>query len=296
VAVSPDGRRVVSASGDETLKVWDLDTGVEVFTLSGHTDAVSAVAITSDGRRAISASWDKTLRLWDLGTGREMRIYTGHLDIVSAVKLSPDDLYAVSASWDKTLKVWDIETGSATNTFAGHAGPIHDLALSLDGRVTVSASEDKILLVWFPPDDPQSWAKKLNAELLAQQGLRRRGVRTPEFHFSKHFDNSRLMKKPDLGRIRDEWRFALAISALFAIAIIYGGEQFITIGSELRVETEKRQVEELREESLQLVLVEGRLSGRTLVVVTLEPPTLPADGRMPQPQATNPATRPPVEK
>ena len=66
MAVTPDGRRAVSASVDRTLRLWDLESGQTIRTLEGHTDSVSAVAVTPDGRRAVSASDDRTLRLWDL--------------------------------------------------------------------------------------------------------------------------------------------------------------------------------------------------------------------------------------
>jgi hypothetical protein len=68
-AVTFDGRRVVSASADHTLKVWDLDTGRAVATLAGHADAVTACAVTPDGRRMVSTSDDHTLKVWDLATG-----------------------------------------------------------------------------------------------------------------------------------------------------------------------------------------------------------------------------------
>ena len=60
--VTPDGRRVVSASWDNTLKVWDLESGRELHILRGHLSSVSAVVVTPDGRRAVSASADGTLR------------------------------------------------------------------------------------------------------------------------------------------------------------------------------------------------------------------------------------------
>jgi WD40 repeat protein len=66
--VTPDGRRVVSASVDTTLKVWDLETGRPLATLEGHTHGVTACAVTPDGRRVVSASDDRTLKVWDLET------------------------------------------------------------------------------------------------------------------------------------------------------------------------------------------------------------------------------------
>ena len=70
VAVTPDGKLAVSASWDQTLKVWKLGSGREQRTLSGHSWVVSAVAVTPDGQQVVSASWDKTLKVWELDSGR----------------------------------------------------------------------------------------------------------------------------------------------------------------------------------------------------------------------------------
>ena len=78
VAVSPDWLRAVSASDDQTLKVWDLGSGGELRTLTGHTDRVTAVAVTPDGQRAVSASDDQTLKVWDLGSEGELPSWQGH--------------------------------------------------------------------------------------------------------------------------------------------------------------------------------------------------------------------------
>jgi WD40 repeat protein len=78
VAVTPDGKRAVSASDDETVKVWDLETGRELRTLEGHSRSVRSVAVTPDGKRAVSASVDKTLKVWNLETG--LCIATFHCD------------------------------------------------------------------------------------------------------------------------------------------------------------------------------------------------------------------------
>ena len=80
MAVTADGQRAVSASDDDTLKVWDLASGAELHTLSGHTDSVNAVAVTADGQRAVSASDDNTLKVWDLASGAELHTLSGHTD------------------------------------------------------------------------------------------------------------------------------------------------------------------------------------------------------------------------
>ena len=81
MAVTPDGNRAVSASEDNTLKVWDLATGRALHTLKGHSYGVKGVAVTPDGKRAVSASGDQTLKVWDLDTG--ILIATFHCDASS---------------------------------------------------------------------------------------------------------------------------------------------------------------------------------------------------------------------
>src|ERR1017187_4232595 len=79
-----------------------------------------------------------------------------------------------------------------------------------------------------------------NAELLAQQGLRRRGVRTPEFYFAKHFDNSRLVKAADPVRVREMRLFSAAVAVLFSLVMIYGLQHFYAIERGYPVESEQQ--------------------------------------------------------
>jgi cell division protein FtsL len=99
-----------------------------------------------------------------------------------------------------------------------------------------------------------------NAELLAQQPMRRRGVRTPEVSFSRHFDNSRLVKAPDPARVRQMRVFSLAVTILFTLIMVYGLQHFSAIESGYRVESEKQVRDQLREENRQLRLSEAQLT------------------------------------
>lgn len=109
----------------------------------------------------------------------------------------------------------------------------------------------------------RSWNARVaerNAELLAAQALRRRGVRTPEFYFARHFDNSRLVKAPDPARVREMRVFSAAVTVLFSLIMIYGLQHFSAIEGSYHVEAEKQVVEQLREENRQLRLAEAELT------------------------------------
>ncbi|MCS7159433.1 MAG: WD40 repeat domain-containing protein, partial [Gemmatales bacterium] len=67
VAVTPDGRYVVSGSGDNTVRLWDLSSGQAVQRFTGHTESVLSVAVSPDGRYVVSGSDDKTVRVWYIG-------------------------------------------------------------------------------------------------------------------------------------------------------------------------------------------------------------------------------------
>ncbi|HXR38258.1 MAG TPA: hypothetical protein VN776_04170 [Terracidiphilus sp.] len=136
--------------------------------------------------------------------------------------------------------------------------------------------------------------RERNAELLALQPLRRRGVRTPEFHFVRHFDNSRLVKAPDPVRVREMRVFCAAISVLFSLVMVYGLQHFYAIEGGYRVEAEKQAVEQLREENRQLRLAEAQLTqpGRIDSMARQLGLAEPAPGQVIHPNARPDATGP----
>ena len=99
-----------------------------------------------------------------------------------------------------------------------------------------------------------------NAELMARQVFRRRGIATPEFFITKRFDNSRLVKAPDPGRVHEMRIFSAAVAVLFSLIMVYGLQHFSAIEMGYRVEAEKQQLEQLREENRQLRLTEAQLT------------------------------------
>jgi WD40 repeat protein len=148
VAVTPDGKYVVSGSADNTVRLWDLPTGKEVRRFMGHRSEVNSVAVTPDRKYVVSGSSDKTVRVWDLATGQEVRRFMGHEDWVLSVAVTPDGQYVVSGSGDKTVRLWELATGQEVRRFTGHENWVLSVAVTPDGQYVVSGSWDKTVRLW----------------------------------------------------------------------------------------------------------------------------------------------------
>jgi cell division protein FtsL len=98
-----------------------------------------------------------------------------------------------------------------------------------------------------------------NREMYEQQSARRRGP-TPEMFFSKHIDNTRIVKADDPERRREMRSFTIAMTLFFALTMVYVWQHFSAIEVGYRVEAQKTQVEQLREVNRRLQLTEAQLS------------------------------------
>jgi WD40 repeat protein len=146
IAITPDGKRALTAGAGRTLGLWNID-GREVRYLTGHGDDVSQLALSADGTRAISGSRDTTVRLWDVTTGQELWRFGGHREVVSAVAISPDGRIAVSGCGD-IVRLWDAARGKELRRLEGHRGSVWALVFSPDGKRLVSGSTDGALQMW----------------------------------------------------------------------------------------------------------------------------------------------------
>ena len=148
-AFSPDGRRIVTASDDQTARLWDTANGEQLHVLSGHTETLNSAVFSPDGQRIVTASDDQTARLWDAASGEPLQVLRGHTEPLIGATFSPDGRRIVTKSWfDRTARVWDTASGRQLQVLAGHTGWLYGAEYSPDGRQIATASADRTARLW----------------------------------------------------------------------------------------------------------------------------------------------------
>ena len=145
---SPDAKQVLTASDDNTARLWDAASGAPLVTFKGHDDFVRSAAFSPDGKQVLTASLDNTARLWDAASGAALVTFKGHDDFVRSAAFSPDAKQVLTASSDKTARLWDAASGAPLAAFEGHDGAVSSAAFSRDGKQVLTASLDNTAQLW----------------------------------------------------------------------------------------------------------------------------------------------------
>jgi cytochrome c len=146
LAVSPDGKRLASASFDTTAITWSLASGTAEKVLRFHEGAVNAVAVLQDGRVATSGE-DTRIAIWQPGQDKPAMVLQGHTAPVVGLAVSPDGKTLASASWDNTARLWPL-AGGDTRVLEGHQQNVNGIAFTTDGHAVVTAGYDLTLRIW----------------------------------------------------------------------------------------------------------------------------------------------------
>jgi len=155
VAFTPDGKRVVSASYDNTLRLWRVSDGSLIRKMKGHTDNVFCVATSPNGRWIASGSDDHTIRLWRADTGEFVKILGKHNYAVCTISFSPDSRSLVSVGGntgsDYQARVWSAPDGELLTTYDKHDNSVAASAWHPGGELVATAGgHNNDIYVWSP--------------------------------------------------------------------------------------------------------------------------------------------------
>jgi WD40 repeat protein/Mrp family chromosome partitioning ATPase len=148
VAWSADGKRIASGGDDNTIRLWDTQTGQCVHVLEGHQETVTSVAWSADGQRIATGSDDDTIRLWDAQTGMCMQLLEEHQHPVTSVAWSADGQRIASGGHDRTIRLWDAQTGQCIHMLGEHEISVTSVAWSADGQRIASGGHDRTIRLW----------------------------------------------------------------------------------------------------------------------------------------------------
>ncbi|ETO08508.1 WD-40 repeat protein [Reticulomyxa filosa] len=163
VRFSFDGRKIVSSSGDNTIRIWDVKSKKQIQNFTGYHYSINVAEFSPDGNTIVSCSYDNKIRLWDVQSGKELKKLEGHLDSIFDVNLflqMENILYQahtirqyeygtiLSSSVDKTIGLWKVKSGKRLKKLVGHSNFVMAAKFSPNGQFVVSCSWDKTVRIW----------------------------------------------------------------------------------------------------------------------------------------------------
>ncbi len=152
VAISADGKTIVSGSDDGTIRFWNAQTRKPIGQpLKGHSEGVRSVAISADGKTIVSSgSGGGTVLLWNAQTQEPTsQPLKGHSGAVNSVAISADGKTIVSSAGDGTVRLWNAQTREPIGQpLKGHSGAVDSVTFSADGKTIVSGGDDGTIRLW----------------------------------------------------------------------------------------------------------------------------------------------------
>jgi len=147
LAVGSSGTLFASAGLDNSVRIWNVQDGAPMLTLSGLTDR-RAIAFSADTSRLAACSGDGTIRIWEAASGKLLTILRGHIGAVNSIAFSANGQFLASAGDDQTVRLWEARTGTLLQTLRSHRRPVLTVTFSADSRQIASASQDGVIILW----------------------------------------------------------------------------------------------------------------------------------------------------
>jgi eukaryotic-like serine/threonine-protein kinase len=147
VSFDPSSRILATGGQDGLVRLWDVETGKLVASLSGHSGCAGDVVFSPDGATLASAGQDGTVRLWDVATHASLGVFRGHTDRVYRLAFRADGSSLASASEDRTVRLWDLRSHEASRILA-HGSVVYGLTFSPDSSRLATACADNTIRLW----------------------------------------------------------------------------------------------------------------------------------------------------
>jgi tetratricopeptide (TPR) repeat protein len=148
VALSPDGKTIVTGCADGKARLWDAATGRSICRPLKHSGDVFSVAFSPDGKTILTGCQDKTARLWDAATGEPLGQPMPHEDPVKSVGFSPDGKTIFTGCLNGAVRLWDVDTRRSLGLPLEHSGMVSSVAFSPDGKTILTGGSDRTARLW----------------------------------------------------------------------------------------------------------------------------------------------------
>lgn len=150
LTLSSDSKTIASSHIGNIIKIWDVTTREQRFSLKGHKELISTFTFSPDSLILASGSADNNIMLWDVSNGQLITTLTGHKNSIETLAFSPTETTLLaSGSTDGTVRFWDIKTSKERSVFAtGHTKSIEAVAFNTTDTIISSVAANGTVQIW----------------------------------------------------------------------------------------------------------------------------------------------------